>query len=102
MESMLLDDIGGRSAESIVEAIHNPYLRDDVAANDVEGFLKAKHFFALQSVIRAYFGILRSGAEAPCAIAKITYDDQCIIIDADINVDLLTDHIEACAHCGPG
>jgi hypothetical protein len=33
---------------------------------------------------------------------SVNYDSDGIVIEAEIDVHLLTEQIKACAHCGPG
>jgi len=69
--------------------------------DEVERFLRQKHLYAVRSVLEVFLGKASGGAEDMCSIASIEYDDGATIIDAEISIDLRTEKIESCEHCGP-
>jgi len=102
IDSLILDRIGGQSIDSIVSDSELGFLRAGIDGEDVEEFLRVKHFHAIQSVLRAYLGVSSGGVGESCTIAGVDYDGGFTTIDADIDIDLMVDQIKACAHCGPG
>ncbi len=102
IESLILDDVGGQSVDSIVANTEYGFLQFRNVQDEVEEFLRLKHFHAIQNVLRAYLGLTPAGVKEPCTIASVQYDDGKTIIDAEINVDLMVDQIKSCDHCGPG
>jgi hypothetical protein len=102
LESFLLGEIGGLSANQIAEAEDRACRSPGASRKNIEEFLKWKHFNAVRSVIRAYFGMSGCGVGDACTISTIDYDDNQTMISAEINVDLMVEEIESCSHCGPG
>ena len=68
--------------------------------DDVSRFLHLKHLFAIQAVLEVYTGHSSGAGNSPCTIAEIGDDRGQVVIDADIDVGLVTDKIKACAGCG--
>jgi len=68
--------------------------------DDVSRFLHLKHLFAIQAVLEVYTGHSSGAGNFPCTIAEIGDDRGQVVIDADIDVVLVTDKIKACAGCG--
>ncbi|RKX20811.1 MAG: hypothetical protein DRP51_05165 [Candidatus Zixiibacteriota bacterium] len=101
MESLLLDYIGGKSIETIIKSNELTFLQTNLAKEDIETYLRLKHFSAIQSVLNIYVGKSSGGANDICAIAGIEYDGGNTIIDAEIKINLLADNIESCDSCGP-
>jgi hypothetical protein len=67
--------------------------------DDVSRFLHLKHLFAIQTVLEVYTGHSNGAAKSACAIAEIGDDQGQVVIDADIDVELVTDKIRACDGC---
>lgn len=100
-ESLLLDYVGGQSIDKILGNNELSFLQTDLADEDIEIYLRLKHFYAIQSVLNVYLGNSSGGTGDSCTIAGIEYNDGYIIIDAEIKIDLLADQIKSCDHCGP-
>jgi hypothetical protein len=67
--------------------------------NDISRFLHLKHLFAIQAVLEVYTGCQIGAGNSPCAIVEIGNDRGEVVIDADIDVGLVTDRIKACGGC---
>lgn len=67
--------------------------------DDVSRFLHLKHLFAIQAVLEVYTGHSNGASDSACAIVEIGDDQGQVVIDADIDVGLVTDKIKACAGC---
>lgn len=102
VESLLLDSLRGKSIDYLLDADDFVNHREHRPENHPEEFLKLKHIMALKSALSVYVGNLSGGRDNTCTIASVGYDNGNTIIDAQIDVLLMTEHIKACAHCGPG
>jgi hypothetical protein len=100
--SLLIERIRGEVADEVLGMSESYILRLQAPGSDVERFLILKHLFGIRSVLEAYAGHIPAGAESPCAIARVDFDGADTVIEAEINIALLTERIKACAHCGPG
>lgn len=100
-ESLLLDRIRGRKVTELL-ALHADDLCRISASPDIEEFLNLKHFFALKSILEAFTGRQSAGLHDACTVAGISYDAAGATIDAEIAVDIVTDLIRSCGHCGGG
>ena len=76
-------------------------LQTIVAEDEIEVYLKQKHFHTIQSVLNTYVGNSPGGIGDLCTIAGIEYGSGHTVIEAEIKIELLTDRIEPCDHCGP-
>ena len=101
-ESLLLDRVAGWKIDDFFAANEFSFQQEHLPESHVEEFLNLKHFMAIKSALNAYAGNAPAGVDAPCSIAGISYDSDDIVIEADIDISLVTEQIKACAHCGPG
>lgn len=101
VESLLLAHVGGRSIDDIVGNHELSFLQPSMSEDEIEAYLKLKHFHAIQSVLNVFVGISPGGTGDACTIAAIEYGDGYTVIDAEIKINLLADQIEPCDHCGP-
>ena len=63
-------------------------------------FLTLKHLFAVQAVLEVLTGLEAGRKGDLCAAAEIAFDTDQTTIDAQIDVDVVTDKIKACGNCG--
>lgn len=98
-DALLLDQLKGRSLTWFLEADADAFLQEFPAGDELEEFLTLKHFFAIQGALEVLSGKAAGGPGAVCAAAEIACDDSDLVIDARINVDLLTDRIRSCGNC---
>jgi hypothetical protein len=101
METLLHEYVKGRDIESIIDQNEFGFLQANFAADEIDEFLRVKHFLAIKSVLNVYLGNSPGGVDDSCTIASIEYIEDKIIIRAEINSDLIVDQISACDHCGP-
>lgn len=102
MESLLIDNLKGKALEGIVGLKESEILRLQAPGSDIERFLTLKHLFGIRSVLEAYAGHRPTGADSDCAIVSVYYDEASTVIEAEIDISLLTERIKACTHCGIG
>ncbi|MEE9553652.1 MAG: hypothetical protein V3W18_05090 [candidate division Zixibacteria bacterium] len=102
IESLLLDKLRGRSVNYLLDTDDYDKQKEHRPENHPEEFLRLKHSIAIKSVLSVYVGNLSGGIDDTCTIASVDYDNGNTIIDAQIDVLLLSERIKACAHCGPG
>ncbi len=101
-ESLLHDRVIGQHIDNIIGQNQFAFAATSFSRDDIEEFLKLKHFNAIQTVIRVFLGLSPGGVGSACTIAGIEYDRENIIIDAEISIDLNAEKVKACEHCGPG
>ena len=101
-ESLLDDWVIGQHIDEIIGQNQFAFAATNFSRDDIEEFLKLKHFNAIQTVIRVFLGLSPGGVGSPCTIAGIEYDRENIVIDAEISIDLNAEKVKACEHCGPG
>ncbi len=96
-ESLLLDMLAGLSIDDILQFHRSGSHWPQAAEDQIEEFLKSKHLFAIRAALVSFTGKDSAGIGDTCTIAGIGYDGDDTIIDAEINIGLITDQIEACA-----
>ena len=102
VESFLLDRLRNKTVARILEydpefsgGHHRP-------EDHAEEFVALKHLHAVKSTLEVYTGDASGAIGDPCTIAGVSIDGDDTIIDAQIDIRLITERIRACAHCGPG
>lgn len=105
-ESLLIDILGGQSVDYILgldaEGFLETYPLESTHPEDrdLEEFLSLKHFFAVQSALEVLTGKEPGRKGDLCAAAEISCDNGDLVIDAQIDVDIVTDRIKSCGNCG--
>jgi hypothetical protein len=97
-KSLLADYLIGLTIDELL-AINDQHLLEVCRpADEISTFLHLKHLFAIQAVLEIYTG--RSGAkDSPCTIAEVGASEGQVVIDADVDIGLVTDRIKACDGC---
>ncbi len=95
-ESLLLDMLAGLSIDDILQLHRSRSHWPQAAEGQIEEFLKLKHLFAIRAALVSFTGKNSAGIGDTCTIAGIDYDGDDTIIDAEINIGLIADQIEAC------
>jgi hypothetical protein len=98
-ESMLIDMLKGKTTKNIMAIDPDAFRRSCPAQSDVEEFITFKHLFAVVSALETLTGKQPGGADSPCAVAEISYDNGNLIGEAEIAVDIVTEKIRACGIC---
>ena len=96
-----MDSVGGLTIDNIIannELFLRPTKRSE---DDIERYLKLKHFSAIQAVLNVYLGQSPGGVDDSCTIAGVEFNGEHTIIDAEIKINLMADRVKACDHCGP-
>lgn len=103
LESLLLEKLSGSSVDELLWLNEFEFGQDHLPENHVEEFLNLKHLLAIKAVLEVYTGHASGSVGDSCSVASVRYDDDDdVVIEADIDVELITEQIKACAHCGPG
>ncbi len=68
-------------------------------ADEVQQFLELKHLFAVQSGLRALLGLEPAGADDAISTSRVAYDEEGLLLEAELAVDILTERIAACGRC---
>jgi hypothetical protein len=92
-KSLLIDALRGASVDSIL------------AMPPEADFTEGKHLAALQAALRVLTGASAGGKDAPCAAARVHYEDGQTIIEARLAVDVPAADVppcEPCAGCASG
>jgi hypothetical protein len=97
--SLLIEFLLGLNVDELLAIDSERFLAVCQPGDDVSRFLHLKHLFAIQVVLEVYTGHSNGASNAACAIAEIGDDQGQVVIDADIDVALVTDKIKACAGC---
>jgi hypothetical protein len=96
---LLMDQIGGFSAEELVAMDAEDFLARFPIADELEEFLSLKHFFAVQGGIEVYLGRESGGPNDFFACSGIDYDGGAVRVHGRIGVDLVTEKIKSCGGC---
>jgi NifU-like protein involved in Fe-S cluster formation len=97
--SLLIDFLLGLSVDELLAVDGERLLQVCRPQDEIGRFLHLKHLFAIQGALHVYTGAWAGGRASPCTVAEIGYDQGQVVIDADIDVDLVTDKIKACIGC---
>ena len=102
VESFLLDKLQNKTVAGILS--YDPVFSGNHQRPEdhAEEFVALKHLHAVKSTLEVYTGNAPGAVGDPCTIAGVSYDGDDTIIDAQIDIRLMTERIKACAHCGPG
>jgi hypothetical protein len=94
------NNLKGRSIADILEIEIDDFCRkiDD----EIVRFLSLKHLLALKMTIGTFIGQDDGGPEARCRIMEINYDENGVVIEAEIKVGIVDDKIRLCDSCFPG
>ncbi len=96
-ESLLLDMLAGLSIDDILQLHRSKSQWPQAAEDQTEEFLKLKQFFAIRAALVSFTGKDSAGVDDTCTISSVSYDGDDTIIDAEIDIKLLTEQIEACS-----
>jgi hypothetical protein len=99
VENLLLDILGGKDADEILDITPEYFLETWPAAEDIEEFLGLKHLIAVQSAIAVLMGRASGGPGEICAAAEIVFDGEDTLLAAVIQIDLVTEKIASCGGC---
>jgi len=99
MATLLIDQLGGRSAEELLHKTAAEFLAEFPIADPIEEFLSLKHLFAIQGALEVYAGVEAGRASDAFAVAGIEYGEDTTRIHGRISVDILTERIKACGGC---
>jgi hypothetical protein len=97
--SLLVDQLGGRTIDELLAYDAERFLTEYAIEDEIEEFLSLKHLFAIQSALEVLTGKEPGGPGDPCAAAEISYDNGELTIDAEINLELVTEKIKSCGNC---
>jgi hypothetical protein len=97
--SLLTEFLLGLSVDELLAIDSERLLAVCRPEEDVSRFLHLKHLFALQAVLEVYTGRSNGAKNSLCSVAEIGDDLGQAVIDADIDVGLVADKINACDGC---
>ncbi len=99
-ESLLIEQLGGRSLEELLAYEGGDFLCDYPIADEFEEFLSLKHLYAVKSALEVYSGREAGGPGEAFAVASIEFTEEGgVILEGQIAVDLVTDRIKSCGEC---
>jgi len=100
ISSLLIDRVAGKTVNDLIGLNETEFYRGQSPIDSVEKFLNLKHILAVKTALRAYTGDMPDDGTEACTIINISNDGDQIIIDAEIDIPLLTERIESCvAEC---
>lgn len=85
------NDLARMTADDFADAL--PEMRDE------ELVLALKHFFAVRAGARVLIGHITGGVNDPVRVAKVGYEGDEVILEAEIAIDVITEEIKACGKC---
>ncbi|MEO8377624.1 MAG: hypothetical protein ABI579_08125 [Candidatus Sumerlaeota bacterium] len=98
--SLLAEQFTGMDATAIAEMDADEYERQfPLPENDEETVLTLKHFFAVRAGARVLLGNVSGGVSDPVRVAKVGYEGNEVILEAEIVIDVITEEIKACGKC---
>lgn len=100
--SLLIDILKDMSVDELLEVNPETLLAVDRTDDEVLEFLRLKHLFAVQATLEVLTGRMTGGKGHPCAVADVAYDGDETIMNAEIDVDVITEQIAACVGCKGG
>jgi hypothetical protein len=100
LDILLIEQLRGKTLDEILAIPVETFLDTYPAEEELEEFLALKHLIAVQSAIEVLTGKTSGGAKEMCAAAEIQFEDGETVIEARINVDLVTEKIKSCGNCG--
>jgi hypothetical protein len=98
-QSLLVDCLRGLSAEELLSLTDRQIQDTCRPADDLSLFLHLKHLFAIQGALQVYTGRSFGGKGSNCTVARINREEDQVVVDADIDVDLVTERIRTCGCC---
>ena len=98
-ESLLIDQLGGRSLDELLNKTAEEFLDEFPIPDEIEEFLSLKHLFAIQGALEVLTGREPGGKNDAFAASGISYGEDETRIEGRIAVDVITEKIEACGGC---
>ncbi len=100
--SLLIDLFRGLTVNELLDIETDRFLAIDPTSDEILEFLRLKHLFAVRATLEVFTGLTPGGKGHACAVADVAYDPNETIIDAEIDVDIITEQIAACVGCKGG
>lgn len=97
--SLLIDVFRGLNVEELLELDPETFLGVDPTADSILEFLRLKHLFAVKATLEVYTGMAPGAKGHACAVADVAYDGDETVINAEIDVDIITEQIKSCPGC---
>ena len=98
VEDLLIGELAGFSSAEILSLEPDGFVDPEQSVE--VAFLRLKHLFALQAGIRVLTGQEAGGRLNPITVVQIEYENETMLLEADISVDMITDQIKSCGACG--
>jgi hypothetical protein len=101
-ERPLLSYLRGLSATDLMHMDADQLSAPSQTGTPNRGFLNFKHLFAIRAALEVWSGIAPGGPGAPCALIGVDYSGDRTVVEAQLDVDLVTANIIACGNCHGG
>lgn len=98
-ERLILEEMQGLHADQLLSMEADEFADRTPGLDEVELFLRLKHLFALQGSLRALMGLEPASATSPVRAARVAYEEEHVLFEAEIVVDIITEKIESCGRC---
>ncbi|MFQ5499359.1 MAG: hypothetical protein ACE5FH_06775 [Candidatus Zixiibacteriota bacterium] len=85
-----------RTAEQVLSTTPREIMRLHPQTSDMQEYLVLKHFLAVQAALRMMLGIEPGRASDYCTIDSIEYGPEGTLLQAEIDVNGMTEEIKAC------
>jgi len=99
-DSLLSEHLCGKTVDEILAIAPETFLETYPVELPIEEFLGLKHLIAVQSALEVLTGKAPGGPGEICAAAEVICEEGCVIIEARILLDLVTERIKSCGNCG--
>lgn len=88
-----------RPAEDVLDSSVEKILKAHPTKSDIQEYLIIKHFLAVQSGLAIMLGKRSGGLKDYCTVDSIEHGPEGILLNAEIDVEGMTDEIRACGNC---
>ncbi|MCC6545561.1 hypothetical protein IT570_00210 [Candidatus Sumerlaeota bacterium] len=97
--SLLAQEFVGADANEVAKLTADDFAETLPDMRDEEFVLSLKHFFAVRAGARVLIGHMSGGANDPIRVAKVGYEGNEVILEAEVVIDVITEEIKACGKC---
>ncbi len=97
--SLMIDVFRSLSISELLELEPEAMLSIDPTEDRILEFLRLKHLFAVKATLEVFTGAAAGAQGHACAVADVAYDGIESIINAEIDVDIITEQIKSCPGC---
>ncbi len=98
-QSLLEEEFCGQAPSALLAMDADTFADAHPVDSDTEMFLQLKHYFAVQSGLQALLGFQAAGKDDPVKVARVVYEGEEVVLEAELSVDIITEQIKSCGRC---